>query len=90
MTKYYRVVKDHPMWEVGAIIEKKEGSYHAVSDLWDRHDFLNSSWYEAGQLVEASDFFERVYNTSWLGKQVYLTKDKARKMADDLFKGESK
>lgn len=88
MSKFYRVVKDHSMWEVGAILSVEDGSdtAHPISDLWNKHDFLGTDWGEGTELVEKSDFFERVYETNWLGKQLYVSREKAREMAAKLYK----
>lgn len=88
--KYYRVIKDHPLWEVGAILEKQDDGYALTDDFWNKdfpgdHDF--SGYTEDRYLVENQpEWFERVYEMSHLGKLVYLTKEEAKAQAAKFFK----
>lgn len=86
--KYYRVLKDTPLLRAGAIISDVETTrgYTAISDVWDSIEGLEGYW-EGVYLVENSpEWFERVYETSFLGKVAYHTKDKAREIAAKAFK----
>lgn len=92
MTKHYRIVKDHPLWETGAIISNKqdEKQYLPISDIWNRelvgYD-SDSGFYESASLVEHQpEWFQRVYEVSILGKARYLSKEAARKAHDELYK----
>lgn len=90
-TKFYRVVKDTPAWAIGAIVSNEEdkSSYRAVTDLWNKlSDDYVTNYYEASGVVEHSDFFERVYEMSWLGKQVFVGMEKARQMAEKLYRAD--
>lgn len=89
--KYYRVIKDLPTWETGAILEKIErtgdNTYQAVSDLWDTKALKDKAYEEIDFVVENSpEWFERVYEVSVLGKAKYLAKDAAKKVHDELHK----
>lgn len=93
MSKYYRVIKDHPMWEIGAILSNMAGgdSYKPITDLWqktlDDGKELPNTWHEGAMLVEnQKEWFERVYDISVLGKTKYLTKDLARAAHEKLHK----
>lgn len=95
--KFYRVIKDHPYWEVGAIIsndgeegsDQKKNNYSAISELWNKEQHEMESPEEYREVVEKSpDYFERVYKVSVLKQVKYLPKDKARKLHDNLYKGD--
>jgi hypothetical protein len=89
MTKYYRVVKDHPIWEVGTILsnEKDERNYYPISDVFVKEiEGLDDNWYEDSKLIEnQSEWFERVYEMSQGSKLVFVTKEKAKEMASKFF-----
>ena len=79
MTKYYRVIKDTPLWKVGAILEKCEnGRYEAVEDIWDKVN--RGRLEEYGEVVEGNpDFFQRVYKNEG-NKLVYRTAEQLEKI----------
>lgn len=92
--KYYRVLKDTPLWVSGAIVQYNEENdgYGPISDLWNRVE-SNDNILEHANAVEAkenSDFFERVYEASHLGKLTYVTKEKAQALAAKFFDGNKK
>ncbi len=92
MKRYYIVKKDTPIWQEGAIISNEQEAvyYRPVNDLYLRDDEF-SSWYEGAPVVEHeinTEFFERVYPVSTLGKMLYLSKEKAREATERLFKGD--
>jgi hypothetical protein len=90
MSRYYRVIKDHPLWDVGAILElngnSSEKHYLPISDLWNKEiKDVGEGWWEGQALVENQpEWFERVYNVSVLGKAKYLAKDAARAAHEKL------
>lgn len=91
MSKYYQVIKDHPLWEVGAIlVEDDDGNYKAIEDIWTKElkgDKDSKNWTEGAILVENQpEWFMRVYPVKFLGKAKYLSKEAARKAHDNLYK----
>lgn len=96
MTRHYRVIKDHPLWEIGAILSNEDtrGEYKAVSDIWDQElpgYTGNGGWYESQSLVEHQpEWFERVYSVKVLGQAKYLTREAAKKFHNDSFTGKDK
>lgn len=90
MSKHYRIIKDHPLWDVGAILEKQDEAYRAISDIWTKElpsAEDHSNWTEGASLVENQpEWFERVYEISVLDKAKYLTKDAAKKAHEMLYK----
>lgn len=83
--KYYKVVKETPAWERGAILEcDGDGGYKAINDLWDKIE-NNGDYVEIKKVVEGSDFFERVYAMGKASKMLFVTKEKAQEMASKYF-----
>lgn len=93
MAKFYKVIKDHPYWEVGAVISNEDGDdekkndYAAINDLWVKEvkDLGNPEEYKA--VVEnRPEWFERVYKVTVLKQAKYLTKEAAKKAHEELYK----
>lgn len=86
--KYYRVVKEHPVWVVGAIIENDCGDYSAIDDVFV-NDFKGlEHYFETDSVVEQSDWFEQVYPISDLKKKLFGSKKQAQAAAAALYKGD--
>ena len=84
MTKYYRVIKDNPLWEVGAIVsnEQDDSQYLPIEDVWDK--FEDQTEYLSAPCVEQSPkFFERVYKSK--GEKMLFVTAKTFKKAFDKF-----
>lgn len=79
MAKFYKVVKDHPALEVGAILQEVARGYRPISDLWTK-DIKNlpDDYVEVLRLVEGSDWFERVYEVTVNGDTRYMSKADAQ------------
>ena len=79
MNKYYRVIKDTPLWEEGAILScnaRGLQGYVGVEDIWDKHENMNE--YLSANIVEnCPEFFERVYADN-LDKMVFKTKEQLK------------
>jgi len=91
MAKFYKVIKDHPMWEVGCIISNKTDgdSYYPVHGDMYLKDIkgVTERWHEGDDLVENQpEWFQRVYEVDVLGKVKYLAKDAARAAYEQLYK----
>lgn len=85
-TRYYRVVKDHPLWEVGAILANKDNPKRVepISDVWNKWETNESAGYGTTlEAAEMSDHYERVYEVGFIGKVKYLTKQAAQKVIGD-------
>lgn len=82
-TKFYRVVKDHPAFEVGAILQREEGddSYSPVSDVFVKEikDVDLSDFAEDATLVEGqAEWFEKVYPIGKLEKMLFGNRKQAQ------------
>lgn len=87
--KFYRVIKENPLWQVGAILENKENGYFPLdgSDIWDMTD-VNGCEYLSARIVEISpDYFQRVYPINLISKTVYKLKEDAKAYFEELHNG---
>lgn len=89
--KFYRVIKDNPLWHVGAILESNVNNcgYRPVdeTDIWDVTE-VNGGEYLSDRIVEISpEYFQRVYPVNLLSKTVYKLKEEARQFYDETFNG---
>lgn len=83
MTKFYRLKKDHPGLEVGAVLSNEENSkeYAPINNLFLKTVLEGVPFCEMNTLVENSpEWFERVYPVSLLTKTVYKVKAEAREL----------
>ena len=85
MTRYYRVIKDNFLWDVGAILsnENNNSQYVPIEDIWnkfeDQYECITATYIE-----ESPKFFERVYKSRG-EKLLFVTANVFRK-AFDKFK----
>lgn len=87
MTRYYRVIKDTPLWEVGAILGNIDDrvQYVAIEDVWNKIEKCEN-FYEHSNIIEHSpEFFERVYKDQ-LDKAIFYTKDQMKKVYEKFKK----
>lgn len=86
MSKYYRVIKEHPVWELGAILHYDDDEYAPISDVWNKFDEFEGLC-ENVRVVELSpDYFERVYPIGDLKKRIFGNRTQAKAAADAMFK----
>jgi hypothetical protein len=90
MTKYYRVIKTVPGFEVGAILKTEGSGYKATSDIWDRFDGASSHplLTETVECEINNEFFLRVYPVGDPIKGVFGTKEQAQQAANALYQGD--
>lgn len=91
MTKYYRVIKTVPGFDVGAILKCVDGSsYKAINDIWDRFDGASNGpiMRESIELEANGEFFLRVYPIGDPEKGVFGTKEQAQQAANALYQGD--
>lgn len=85
--KYYRVIKDTPNWDEGAVIQSSGGGQFAVVDELYARDGIPAGYDSMyPQVVEHKDnaqFFERVYPVqSKMSETKYVTKAEAKKVRE--------
>ncbi len=86
MTKYFRVIKDNPLWEVGAILSNSEGDrqFLPIEEIWNKNN--HPTEYLSIEIVENQpDFFERVYKSEW-EKLLFMTKDAMKEFYEKFVK----
>lgn len=86
MPKYYRVLKETPIWKTGAILtDEDKGEYVAIQDFWNvckHQEYLSAPIVEA---PENAEFFERVYKDSVSG-MIFRTADQMKALYETAFK----
>ena len=79
--KFYKVVKENFMWQVGAILEHTGSSAYRPleeNELWCVSDKAVGNDWVAERIVENSpDYFERVYPVNLITKTIYKVKAEA-------------
>lgn len=94
-TKYYRVIKDHAVYEENAIIsnEIKSSEYITTDpiflkeDMAERFEKANKYYYEEALVVEnCPELYERVYSIGKLEKAMFGNRKQAQAAAAALFK----
>lgn len=91
-TRYYRVIKDHPAFEMGAVLSDENYSKkYQVTDsvfLKEVEGIESCGYYEGGTIVENQpEWFERVYPISDLKKKLFGTRKQAQAAAAVLYEG---
>lgn len=90
-TKYYRLTKDYPIWEKGAILSNEENSekYTPISDVWcrdlDNGKSTEGFWDSASLVENMAEWFERVYPIGDLKKRMFGNRIQARAAADVMY-----
>lgn len=89
MAQFYKVIKDHPMWDEGAILSNEEDSdrYYPIDEVFVKDiEGISSSWYEGGKLIEnQSEWFQKVYPITGLKKKIFGTREQAKATAAALY-----
>ena len=86
MQKFYRVIKENPLWEVGAILVLTDTgtAYAPINDLWNLN--LNVVEYLKREVIENQPlFFERVYKDDLLNN-CYRTVEEMKKRFNENFR----
>lgn len=91
MDKYYKVIKDNFLWEVGAIlkweahVEQNDG-YAPIEDVWNKYKGEDEDEYVSEHIVENSpEYFERVYPSKG-DKMLFVTAEVLKKAYESFKK----
>lgn len=91
MKKYYRVIKENFLWEVGAVIAQNScgdtGEGYSPVDEVFRNEHLPSEYISNPIIENTPEYFERVYPVNLLSKTVYKAKQEAKEMLQKEYKG---
>ncbi len=86
--KYYKVIKENFLWEVGAILQNNANGgegFTPIDEIYKKHE--KSDEYITANIVEKSpDYFQRVWKVDLLTRVVYETKDKAKELLARQYK----
>lgn len=89
--KFYRLKKDTPALNAGAILKKGDcdSDYQPISDIWDTDacESNNRSYFTAYVVEHAADWYERVYPVNLLTKTVYKLKAEAMEAMNKEYDG---
>jgi len=86
--RYYKVIKENFLWEVGAILDTSANSngYAPIDDVYVKHED-NAKEYISSKIVEDSpEYFQRVWKVNLATRVIYETKDKAKELIEKQFK----
>lgn len=88
--RYYQVVKENFLWEIGAILKPREDrpGYGPINDLYKKHE--NNEFVSSVIVENCPEYFERVYKVDLLTQVVYETKEKARKLMEAKYTSSDK
>lgn len=86
MEKFYRVIKENFLWEVGAILKaNNDGGFVPVDDIFVKVD--NTREYISTKIIENSpEYFERVYKVDLVSKVVYKLREEAKEILKKEYK----
>jgi hypothetical protein len=87
-TKYYRIIKDHPLWEVGAILSNEGhsgGTYSPIEDIWSKIEGCDDYTDGKTMVENQPEFYERVYKDR-LDKMIFYTKTEMKKVYEKFKK----
>ena len=85
--KYFKVIKENFLWEIGCILKLREDNtgYTPVDDIFKKHE---GNEYITKHIVEGSpEYFEQVYRVDLATRVLYEVKDKARELITKQYKG---
>lgn len=84
MTKYYRVIKENFLWEVGAIISNKNGDgFFPVEDIWNKTK-EQDEWISETIVEGQPEYFQRV--CPGIKDKVFYTVEQFKKIYNSKFK----
>lgn len=80
--KFYKVIKENFMWDLGAVLENSangEKGYYPIDGIWLKRE--GSDEYISDYIIEKSpDYFQKVYHVNLISKTVYKIKEEAKEM----------
>ena len=86
--KYFKVIKENFLWDVGCILEtiSDGGGYRPIDDIYKKHE---GNEYITSHIVENSpEYFQRVFKVDLLTRTVYKIKTEAQALLQKEYKSE--
>lgn len=88
--KYYKVIKENFLWEVGAILKHNQESigagYKPVNDVYKKSEHDRNEYISEEIVENCPEYFQRVYKVDLITKVVYETKDRAMELMGKNYK----
>jgi len=87
MNKFYKVVKENFLWEIGAVLKQTndEKGYIPINDIYKKIE--DSKEYISKNIIEnCPEYFQRVYAVNLISKIVYKLKKEAKELIDKQYK----
>ena len=87
MSKYYKVIKENFIWEVGAIItnENDSSGYEPVEEIYNVHPDAVDEYISSSVVENSPEYFQRVYKVDLVTRTVYEVKEKAKELLSRSF-----
>lgn len=86
MQKFYKVIKENFLRDIGAIIQTNSwlNWYEPIDEIYKKHE---GNEYITSHIIENSpEYFQRVYAVNLLTKTVYKIKEQAKEMLEKQYK----
>jgi len=84
MVKYYRVIKENFLWEVGAIISDKDrDGFFPIEDIWNKTKKQND-WISEIIIEGQPEYFQKVY--PGIKDKIFHTAEQLKKIYNNKFK----
>lgn len=88
-TKFYKVLKDTPLWEAGAVIQfcpelGSKGGYVAVEEIFNK-EFTGKEFLGRRIVENSPEWFQKVYKVNLLTKAVYRVREEAKELFNKEF-----
>ena len=85
MTKYYKVLKDTPLWIKGAIIKSGANNGAGYNSTDDVYLTCDHSEYLSTKIIESQpEWFQRVFLIERIGRSLFLTRKEAVDKLEEL------
>lgn len=84
--KFYKVIKENFLWEVGCILKINEtgNGYVPTHDIYKK--FEGSEYISVPIVENCPEYFQQVYEVNLVSRVVYEVKEKARELLESQFK----
>jgi len=88
MSKFYKVIKENFLWDIGAILQRKKyedekcrsDGYSSIDHIYNKHEEHSNEYISSSVVENSPEYFERVYPVNLVTKTVYKIKEEAKTM----------
>jgi hypothetical protein len=88
MEKFYKVIKENFLWEVGAILKPASNGrgYDAQDELYAKDEAASNEYVSTAVVEGQPEYFQRVYKVNLVTQTVYEVKERAKELLEAQFK----